>query len=53
MLEERIAKAEFELMDAGEFDRIIVNDDLQLATAELLRTVAGFITAGARRGSIA
>ncbi len=46
MLEERISKAEYELMDAAEFDRLIVNDDLQLATEELLRTVMEFITEG-------
>lgn len=42
-LEERIAKAELELLDADEFDRIIVNDNLEIATQDLLRTCARFI----------
>jgi guanylate kinase len=47
MLEERVAKAEYELMAAPEFDLIIVNDDLETATAELLRTAQTFIEQGA------
>ncbi|MBS1644294.1 MAG: hypothetical protein JST36_04585 [Bacteroidetes bacterium] len=42
-LEERIAKAELELLDADEFDRIIVNDNLEIATQDLLRTCTRFI----------
>lgn len=41
-LEERVAKAEFELLDAGEFDRIIINDDLETATKELFQTCKDF-----------
>jgi guanylate kinase len=47
MLEERLAKAEYELMDAGEFDLIIVNDNLEEATAELVRTANAFIARNA------
>ena len=47
MLEERLAKAEYELMDAGEFNLIIVNDDLVQATEELVRATHSFITEGA------
>jgi guanylate kinase len=47
MLEERLAKAEYELMAAPEFDRIIVNDDLEQATEDLRQLTQGFITHGA------
>lgn len=43
MLEERLAKAEFELMDAGEFDRIVVNEDLGQATRELQELAHNFM----------
>ena len=46
MLEERLAKAEYELMAAPEFDRIIVNDDLVQATEELKEVTQAFITQG-------
>lgn len=45
MLEERLAKAEYELMDADEFNLIIVNDNLEVATNELVTTTNQFITA--------
>jgi guanylate kinase len=47
MLEERLAKAEYELMAAPEFDRIIINDDLEQATRDLMQLTHGFITHGA------
>jgi guanylate kinase len=47
MLEERLAKAEYELMAAPEFDRIIVNDDLEKATQELMQLAQNFIRHGA------
>jgi guanylate kinase len=47
MLEERLAKAEYELMAAPEFDRIVVNDDLERATTELIALAQDFITRGA------
>jgi guanylate kinase len=47
MLEERLAKAEYELMDAAEFNLIIINDDLAKATHELVLATHAFITHGA------
>jgi len=42
-LEERVSKAYFELSFAPQFDRIIVNDDIDEATAELVELVEAFI----------
>jgi guanylate kinase len=42
-LEERVSKATFELSFAPQFDRIIVNDDIDMATAELVKTVEEFL----------
>lgn len=42
-LEERVNKAIDELTYAPQFDRIIVNDDLEAATEELVRVVEAFI----------
>ena len=39
---ERLAKAEYEMTFAPQFDRIIVNDDLQAAEAETLALVRAF-----------
>lgn len=39
----RIAKAEYELSFAGQFDTIIVNDDLPTAEAEVLAVVTDFL----------
>ncbi len=47
MLEERLAKAEYELLAAPEFDRIVVNDDLEAATRELVELTQDFIRHGA------
>ncbi len=43
-LEERISKAGFELSFANNFDKIIVNDDLNTASDELLNVVQSFLT---------
>lgn len=43
-LDERLSKATFELSIAPQFDRIIVNDDLDHATAELVGIVQDFLT---------
>lgn len=43
MLEERLAKAEFELLDAHEFHAILVNDDLETAAADLLALTTEFV----------
>ena len=42
-IEQRLAKAEYELTFAPQFDRIIVNDDLEAAKQETLRVVSEFI----------
>ncbi len=47
MLEERLAKAHFELMDAAEFDRIVVNENLDRATEELQNLAHDFIAQAA------
>ena len=39
---ERLAKAEYEMTFASQFDRIIVNDDLETAKQETLRVVESF-----------
>ncbi|MBL7718630.1 MAG: guanylate kinase [Flavipsychrobacter sp.] len=44
-LEERIDKAKFELTFANQFDKIVVNDDLDKATEELIAIVEGFLSA--------
>lgn len=46
-LEERINKAEYELSFAPQFHKIIINDDLEKATQELVDAVAGFLKAEA------
>lgn len=43
VITDRIARAEFELSFAPEFDVVIVNDDLATAQAETLRTVKDFL----------
>lgn len=43
VIADRIARAEFELSFAPEFDVVIVNDDLATAQAETLRTVKDFL----------
>jgi guanylate kinase len=42
-LEERVSKAVFELSFATQFDSIIVNDDLNTASTELIETVEQFL----------
>ena len=43
VIESRIAKAEYELEFAPKFDRVIVNDDLERAKAEVLKVVQAFL----------
>ena len=43
VIESRLAKAEYELGFAGQFDVVIVNDDLDKAKEETLRTVRNFL----------
>ena len=42
-IEERLAKAEYEMTFAQRFDHIVVNDDLATAEAETLKLVKGFL----------
>ena len=42
-IEERLAKAEYEMTFAPQFDHIIVNDDLETAKQETLQIVKGFL----------
>lgn len=42
-IENRLAKAEYELTFAPQFDRVIVNDDLEQAKAETLAVVKDFL----------
>ena len=43
VIERRLEKAAYELSFASRFDRIIVNDDLEQAQREALKTVTDFI----------
>ena len=43
VIESRLAKATFELSYAGKFDVVIVNDNLEKAQAEALKTIRDFI----------
>lgn len=43
VIESRIAKAEYELGFASKFDRIIVNDDLEVAQKEALEVIRQFL----------
>ena len=42
-IEERLAKAEYEMTFAPQFDRILVNDNLETALAEALEIVGEFV----------
>jgi len=42
-IEERLAKAEYEMAFASQFDHIIVNDDLEIAKQETLKLVKAFL----------
>ena len=44
MIAQRVAKAEYELTFAPQFDRILVNDDLQTALNEAYELVGNFIS---------
>jgi guanylate kinase len=45
VIEDRIARAEFELSHASQFDVVIVNDNLETALAEALKKVQTFVQA--------
>lgn len=43
VIEQRLAKAEYELTFADKFDKVIINDDLDVAKAEAYRIVSEFL----------
>ena len=43
VIEKRIAKASFELTKAPEFDRQVINDDLEVAVSQVAEIVKNFI----------
>ena len=43
MIEQRLAKAEYELTFADKFDKVIINDDLDVAKAEAYQIVSEFL----------
>jgi guanylate kinase len=43
-IQKRVAKAEYELSFAPQFDRIIINDNLEAAVAETFEAISGFIS---------
>lgn len=44
-LNERVTKAAYELTFAPQFDSVVINEDLDLATTELVKVVENFLTA--------
>jgi guanylate kinase len=45
VIESRIAKAEFELGFAEKFDVVVINDELEKAQADALKTIQNFLNA--------
>lgn len=43
VIESRIAKAEYELGFAGQFDKVVVNDDLETAQKDALKIIREFL----------
>ncbi len=43
VIEHRVAKAEYELSFASKFDKVIINDDLEVAKAEALKVIKEFL----------
>ena len=46
VIKDRIARAEFELGFAPQFDRVVINDDLDMAKAETLQVISNFLQDG-------
>ena len=44
VINDRIARAEYELSFASQFDRVIVNDDLETAKSETLEAITTFLS---------
>jgi len=45
VIEQRLARAEFELSFASQFDKVVVNDDLDKAVEEAYKIVSDFLNA--------
>ena len=45
VIDQRIARAEFELTFADKFDKIVINDILEYAEADALELIQGFLAA--------
>ena len=45
VIEQRLAKAEYEMSFANQFDRIVVNDNLEQAKREVLDIISKFVNA--------
>ena len=43
VINDRIARAEFELGFASQFDKVVINDDLEIAKAETLQIIKDFL----------
>ena len=43
VIESRIAKAEYELGFTGQFDKVVVNDDLETAQKDALKIIREFL----------
>jgi guanylate kinase len=43
VIDDRIARAEYELSQASKYDRVIINDQLDVALAEVLEVVKHFL----------
>ena len=50
VINDRIARAEFELGFAPQFDKVIINDDLEIAKAETLQIIKDFINNDQKNG---
>lgn len=49
VIEKRLAKAEYEMSFAPQFDSIVVNDDLDLAVGEVRALISSFVNSPARK----
>lgn len=52
MIERRLAKAEFELGFKDKFDKVVVNDDLEIAKKEAEEIIRGFVSPPPPKGGV-
>ena len=45
VIEQRLAKAEYELTFANQFDRVVINDNLEQARKDVLDIISSFVNA--------